>query len=92
MKTNNFEFKPNNTNYQPISYDNERKWFVVEGSDLGWNFDVNDILKIKNIDNNNTIEFKLSKTKTDDEGDILVWIFKSIKGAKFPVEFHIIND
>lgn len=84
-----------NRNESPISYHNGKErqipFFCAEASEIAWDYSKQLILQNKENSKEIVFQFK-DKVMDHSEEDVLVYIFRSVSGAKFPCEFHILND
>ena len=79
-----------------LTYDKDRKWLIAEASELPnpapvYNGANGLGYKVRSHKTGKAIVFVRSETVTDAEGDVCVWIYRSLD-PKVQVELHVLND
>ena len=79
-----------------LTYDKDHKWLIAEASELPnpapvYNGANGLGYKVRSHKTNRAIVFVRSETVRDRDGDIQVWIYRSLD-PKVPVELHVLND
>lgn len=79
-----------------LTYDGSRKWLIAEASDLPnpapvYNGANGLGYKVRSHKTGKAIVFIRSETVRDSEGDVQVWIYRSLD-KNVPVELHVLND